>query len=209
MARIEYLQFGCGLCAPESWLNFDASPIVRWRRLPLAEQLVRRFGPPFPPQVRYGDIVRGLPVVAASFRGVYCSHTLEHLALDDFRVAVRHTRRYLVPGGTFRCVVPDLERLARDYLALSVELPAHWFMQESCLGYSRRPRGLMGLLREWLGNSRHRWMWDERTLTRELSAAGFTRIRRAQFGDAVDPMFREVEDPARWEGCLGMECICP
>ena len=61
-------------------------------------------------------------------------------------------------------------------------------------------------MREWFGNSRHLWMWDYRSLGKELRTAGFTDVRRAEFGDSAEPRFRDVEDPGRWENCLGVEC---
>ena len=27
--RPVYMQYGCGLCGPSEWLNFDASPVLR------------------------------------------------------------------------------------------------------------------------------------------------------------------------------------
>ena len=71
----------------------------------------------FPANVEYGDIVKGLPVPTGSCRGIYSSHVLEHLALNDLRKALRETHRLLAEGGTFRLVVPDLEHEARTYLA--------------------------------------------------------------------------------------------
>jgi hypothetical protein len=52
-------------------------------------------------------------------------------------------------------------------------------------------------------------MWDEKNMAKELAEAGFTGIRRAQFGDNPDPKFLDVESPGRWENCLGMECFRP
>jgi SAM-dependent methyltransferase len=201
-----HVQYGCGLCAPASWTNFDASPTLRLQRLPVFGALLTRGGPRFPKNVLYGDIVRGLPVAPSSCEAIYCSHVLEHLALEDLRTALRHTHDYLRPGGVFRCVVPDLEHLARAYLASSAEQPAVQFMEAAGLGRRRRPRGLGGALREWLGNSHHMWMWDYESLAAELRAAGFTAVRRASFGDAEDARFRDVEDWHRWENCIGVEC---
>lgn len=56
-----YLQYGCGWCAPEGWLNFDASPTLRFERLPLIGRLHTRNAERFPANVRYGDVVKGLP----------------------------------------------------------------------------------------------------------------------------------------------------
>jgi predicted SAM-dependent methyltransferase len=147
-----------------------------------------------------------LPIATASCEAIYCSHILEHLSLEDLRTALTNTAQYLKPTGVFRLVVPDLEQLARAYLASAVEQPAMQFMEESHLGYQRRPRGFGGVVREWLGNSRHLWMWDYRSLSAELNRAGFRHIRRASFGDAEHRQFRDVEEPGRWENCLGIEC---
>src|SRR5688500_9781215 len=113
----QYVQYGCGLCAPEGWLNFDASPTLRIQRVPGLGLIGRKFGPVFPPQVRYGAICRGLPVAEKSCDGVYCSHVLAHLSLEDCRAALKNTYRILRPGGTFRLVLPDLRVTVEEYLA--------------------------------------------------------------------------------------------
>jgi hypothetical protein len=78
-----------------------------------------------------------------------------------------------------------------------------------------RPRGVLGVLRRHFGNSAHLWMWDEPSLVRALSHAGFVDIRRCAFNDCEDPLFREVEDADRFfDHTLGieelaMECRSP
>lgn len=111
MERPVYVQYGCGWSAPEAWLNFDSSPTLRFERLPLIGKLYTRNARRFPANVRYGDVVKGLPVADKSCDGIYASHVLEHLAFADFEKALTNTFRYLKPGGTFRLVVPDLMRV--------------------------------------------------------------------------------------------------
>jgi hypothetical protein len=79
-------------------------------------------------------------------------------------------------------------------------------MQVTALGQESRGRGVKSFLRDWLGNSRHLWMWDFRGLSQELARAGFKDIRRASFGDNAHEAFRSVEQRDRWDGCLGFEC---
>lgn len=203
-----YMQYGCGLSAPSAWVNFDASPTLRVQRIPGVGSLVGRSDryPRFPANVRYGDIVRGLPIDRASCKGIYCSHVLEHLALDDLRLALQNTRGYLASNGVFRLVVPDLEKLARDYLESTSEDASLEFMLRAHLGSVRRARGVSSLARKWLGNSSHLWMWDYKSLSRELATAGFSSIRRAELGDSSDPRFDDVEEESRWTDCLGIEC---
>ena len=80
-----------------------------------------------------------------------------------------------------------------------------WLMKHTMLGKEKRSRGGMEFFRELLGNSRHLWMWDYKSLARELNRVGFTNIRRAWFGDASDAAFRAVEEESRWESALGIE----
>lgn len=204
-----YVQYGAGLCGPSSWRNFDISPTLRLQRLPLVGPLFHRYGPVFPSTVRFGDILAGLPIEKTSCDAVYCSHTLEHLSLQDFRVALRNTYGYLKPGGRFRFVLPDLEQLARDYLANPDFDAAMIFMTDSCLGHRSRPRGIVGMTRAFLGNTAHLWMWDFKAISTELLSAGFERVRRADYGDSGDPRFHDVEDKGRWENNLGVECWRP
>jgi len=202
------VQFGCGHVAPSGWLSFDASPTLRFERLPGIGRLYTRNAARFPSSVRYGDIVRGLPLADRSCALVYASHVLEHLALDDLRVALQNTRRYLREGGLFRLVVPDLEQLAARYVAgARARDPeaAMAFLEHSGLGRATRPRGLAANLTAALGNSAHLWMWDEASLTRELTRAGMRDPRRAQPGDYGDRAFADVELPDRTEGALILE----
>jgi predicted SAM-dependent methyltransferase len=205
----QYVQYGCGWCAPEGWRSFDASPTLRFERLPLIGRLYTRNQNRFPENVEYGDIVRGLPVPANSCRAVYCSHVLEHLSLHDFRTALQQTYRMLEAGGIFRLVLPDLEQIAREYLQRADAEAAPWFMREASLGKEVRRRGLAGFIIEWAGNSQHQWMWDYKSIKPELELAGFENVRRAGFGDSSDAMFGRVEERGRWENALAVECRKP
>jgi SAM-dependent methyltransferase len=204
--RNRYVQYGCGFCAPETWLNFDASPLLLFERWPLVGRMLAMGREPLPPNVRYGDIVKGLPIAAQSCDAVYCSHVLEHLALADFRLALRNTHSILRAGGVFRMVMPDLEFLATQYLADGSPSAASDFMRRASLGQETRGRGIVDLLRLWLGHSRHLWLWDFAAAASELDAVGFVAIRKAMPGDADEPAFRDVEREDRWIDAFAIEC---
>src|SRR5438132_916504 len=172
------VQFGCGLSAPETWRNFDASPTLRFERLPIAGLLYTKNAERFPRNVEYGNIVKGLPLDHESCAAVYASHVLEHLSLGEFRMALGNTYELLAPGGRFRLVVPDLEILARQYLDSGDSTAAQTFMRATALGIESRGRNLRAFLRSWLGNSSHLWMWDFKSLEHELSEAGFVDVAR-------------------------------
>jgi SAM-dependent methyltransferase len=206
-----YVQYGCGLCAPSEWLNYDTSPTLRIQKIPLVGRVLkRRLNTVFPEAVRYGDIVKGLPLPSDSCDAVYCSHVLEHLSLNDFRVALKNTLRILKPGGLFRCVVPDLEVLAKRYLeslhAGNNSASIDFIGKGTLLGVVERARGLKGLATTVYGNAHHLWMWDHSSLAVELTTVGFKGVRRAAFNDSSESKFALVEDKERFGNAVALEC---
>jgi hypothetical protein len=197
------VQFGCGFHAPASWRNFDASPTLRFERLPLLGRAYIRNGRRFPANVEFGDILKGLPLSPASCVAIYASHVMEHLSLNDFQRAVAHCFELLESSGLFRLVVPDLEALANRYLTSTDATAAKAFMEETSLGVASRTRGVRGLMKLWLGNSSHLWMWDFKSLQLELAASGFVDIQRCAFGD--NPVFTDVEQPERFVNSVAVQ----
>lgn len=208
-----YVQYGCGpYSAPKGWKNFDASPTLRIQQLPLIGALLKnRMHVTFPSDVLQGDILKELPGVGAnSCDGVYCSHVLEHLSYEDCRLAVNNTYRILKPGGYFRCVVPDLESAAREYVEdlANHDLTANTkFLEKTMLGKKQRPRGIKNLLSSTLGNHEHLYMWDNLSLTNILKEAGFKNVRACRYNDCADDMFRLVEEPSRFDNAVALEAI--
>jgi len=206
MNESKYIQYGCGWSADSQWRNFDASPTLRFERIPFIGRLYTKNQSRFPDNVEYGDIVKGLPIEPNSCKGVYCSHILEHLSLDDFRTALRNTKQILRAKGIFRLVLPDLENSIIKYKENNSSSAALDLMRETSLGHESRAKGFKGLITTWLGNSQHLWMWDYKSIAAELEETGFIEIRKAFFGDSSDPFFNMVEDKGRWDNCLGVEC---
>lgn len=206
-----YVHYGCAFKAPKEWINFDVSPSLTLQKIPMIGAMVKKkLYAPFPANVRYGNITKGLPINEGSCEGVYCSHTLEHLSLLDFRMALKNTLKILKVGGIFRCVVPDLEYSAREYiksLDRGDNIASIEFLGNSThLGIEKRPRGLEEFIRSFWGNSHHLWMWDIKSLSEELKNAGFSQIRACKFNDCEDEMFKLVEEIYRFENAVSIEC---
>lgn len=206
MPEDHYVQFGCGQCAPSNWINFDASPRVAANSIPVLGRLFANASNVFPASVKYGNIVKGLPLPDNSCAVIYSSHVLEHLSLDECRQALRNVYKLLTPGGCFRLVIPDLEVYVDQYKQNTNSDACSEFMRATLLGAEVSSNGIGNRLREWLGHSQHLWMWDYKGLEKELQKTNFTGIRRAQFGDSEIARFREVEQPERWHHALGIEC---
>ena len=63
----------------------------------------------FPHNVRYSDIVKGVPVKDGSASGVHCSHVLEHVDRENVTRALANTFQLFEPGGIFRLVIGKLQ----------------------------------------------------------------------------------------------------
>ena len=144
-----YVQYGCGTWVPDGWENFDATPSLFVQNIPV---IGKKLSPiRFPESVRFGNIVKGLPIADASADAVYCSHVLEHLAVEDMRKALRNTLKMLRPGGVFRLVIPDLRSSAEAYVKSTDPDAGFRFIEHLGLGQMNRRTGLIGVLRGWLG----------------------------------------------------------
>ena len=92
----------------------------------------------------------GIPATSASVDIVYHSHLLEHLYMEEGEDLIRECFRVLKPGGILRIVVPDLERICRDYLTSLKEVDqgtkhahmnAHWMRLELFDQMTRKASG--------------------------------------------------------------------
>lgn len=183
---------------------------MRIQKTPLLGTLLRKkLNTSFPSNVLYGDIIKGLPFDESSCDGLYCSHTLEHLSLQDLRKALLNSFSILKKGGIFRCIVSDLEHAARLYITeldKGITSASLNFMNSTLLGVKKQPKGVNGFASSFLGNSNHLWMWDFTSLSEELKDVGFSQIKVCSFNDSKDEMFKHVESRDRFKNAVAIEC---
>ncbi|GAB3924337.1 class I SAM-dependent methyltransferase [Mucilaginibacter myungsuensis] len=207
-----YVHYGCGQCAPPEWKNFDVSPTLRIQKTPVLGFLLKNvLGQKFDKNVKYGDVTEGLPGIADnSVDGAYCSHVLEHMSLEDFRLAIANTYKMLKPGGVFRLIMPDLKVLVDDYIADKAKGDKDAsirFIKRTIMGMDKRPSTVLGRAKQAYGYLGHLWLWDDEATINELEKAGFKNIRKIEFNDSPDPMFKLVENEKRFELCVKLEAV--
>lgn len=118
------INVGCGLVAPEGWVNIDRSPAIRVSRAPLVRWLLLRTGivsrshdQGWPKNIKVTDVTKGLPYPRDSVDAIYSSHMLEHIYLDQAQRLLHEFHRVLQPAGICRLALPDGEALARQFVA--------------------------------------------------------------------------------------------
>lgn len=107
------VNLGCGTVWHDAWLNYDLDPQD--------------------PAIRAIDLDQALPFPDGTVDALYHAHVLEHLAPRTGERLLAECFRVLKPGGVIRVVVPDLEQLARHYLAALAgedELAYEWAVLE-------------------------------------------------------------------------------
>lgn len=96
MKENKYLNLGCGLRFIPEWVNVDFSSTGAG--------------------VIAHNLLKGIPFLDNSFEVVYHSHILEHFPRDQASFFMSECFRILQPGGVLRVVVPDLERIVKEYI---------------------------------------------------------------------------------------------
>lgn len=187
------------------YLRLRSSPVLRRLAPNLLTRERRERFESLPPNIVVHNLADGIPFPDGSADVVYHSHLLEHLDRSAAPQFMREVRRVLKPGGLQRIVVPDFERLSRDYLdhvdACSSDrsqLARHDDFVAKMIEQSvrreayamRSQRGpLRALEKVLIGDARrrgetHQWMYDRANLTFLLERTGFAGVQIHTFASS-------------------------
>jgi SAM-dependent methyltransferase len=223
--QMSRLHLGCGVTTPSGWVNVDGSWNARlarhavvWRVLRALRVLPReKFDVPWSSDILIHDVRKPLPFPNSSFDGIYASHLLEHLNLEEGKRLLRECFRVLQPNGVLRMVVPDLEAIVREYLGekpfgeLSGEmemLPPADRLNRRLLLRSPEPSSGGIVLRTYTALKdlhSHKWMYDANSLIIHFQQTGFAEVREMRFHESRIPGIRDIEQASR---VLNGEGIC-
>jgi SAM-dependent methyltransferase len=177
------INIGCGLSGIPGWQNLDNSPTILLSRIPLLNRLLKT--PAWPHDVQRHDVRKGLPFADRSALYIYSSHTFEHFTAAESLAVAKECFRVLSAEGILRIVVPDLELIAREYLADPSPLAAQNFL--SRLGLDHSVHDLIH------PGSNHSQMFDGKALAHLLREAGFLRVEVSSFGKSAIPEIDRIE----------------
>lgn len=131
------------------------------------------------------NCVKPLPLPDESVDHIVCSHFLEHVFPVEASAILTDFYRVLKPNATLHVIVPDLRRYVDDYLTRSNSFDpcaADVFMGETILSNVQRGSLTYRLLELHGGfGLQHRWMYDNSSLEKIVTNAGFELADKKDF----------------------------
>ena len=206
------INIGCGLTPTKDWRNFDNSPTLllaklgpcgfwAWKAGLLNSEQYAFLKFAQSNDIAYGDATKGLPIDNNTVEVLYSSHMFEHLDRNDAVKFLKEAWRVLAPGGVMRLVVPDLDKLARSYIA---DGNADLFVESTLLATTSLSTLLSRVTRLVVGFRGHRWMYDGNSLGKLLGVHGFTNIKVVRDGKT---MIRDVTPLNLFERSAESVCV--
>ena len=152
------LHIGSGTVRLDGWLNTDILPTA-----PL-----------------FLDATQPFPLRDNSVRYIFCEHFLEHISRHAAFQFLKESFRVLHPEGILRISTPDVEALAREYLAGSERVRLLLDRNER-LGY-KYARYPVDILNKAFYEDSHACLYDHELLEQMLHSVGFQEITRYRVG---------------------------
>ena len=199
------IHIGCGYTVGKSWKNYDVTPTARFEKIPLLNKIIKINENTFPKEVIFGDITKDILCAPNEADNIFCSHTLEHMAFEEMKTALSNIYTMLKPGGCFRLIVPSLETKIEKYIK---NKDANNFIKDIGMGEKEKPKKFLSKIRHLFGNSRHLWMYDTRSMSKELENKNFKNIDVCKFGDSNIKAFEEVEEQGRFVDNENLPEVC-
>jgi predicted SAM-dependent methyltransferase len=189
--RFKMYHLGCGSVLADDFLNVDGD----FEGLNLKNGVCYAVGGRPSTHILQHDLRNGIPAANNSLEMIYHSHFYEHLSDLEGISFLSECYRCLTPGGLMRFAVPDLKLWCTNYLSQKNEF-FDWYreayLENNKVRYRTNAAVFMGMLYNW----GHKMAYDYESLLALLSDAGFTNVRRAEWGLSEKiPSILSVEGP--------------
>lgn len=182
-----YLNVASGYNAIEGFINLDNSLFLKLSQLPfyfLIEPFLseshRQWVNKFKLAKNVGvfkrqDCRKAFKYKNNSVDHILCSHFLEHLFHNEGQFLIREFYRILKPSGTIHIILPDLEKIIKEYIENNDPFASDEFMAK-IFAYSKNGISLRAKILDVTGNYgfHHLWMYDKKSIKKKLEDSGFT-----------------------------------
>ncbi len=198
------LNLGCGSVRPAGWINTDSSLNAHLQRVPLiGKKLAKKINNVAysSHNIIYMNLNKKWKFRDNSVDIVYASHLFEHLTLRSAALFLQESFRCLKPGGVIRIVVPDLNKICRQYLCdyndASMADPTKFIMWAINMHregqYGTNLNIFKKVVLEWQGYPhQHKFMYDDRSLLLKIKNAGFVSPYSLTYGESK--FISEIKD---------------
>ncbi len=209
------LNLGCGLNAPQEWLNIDASFTARLSKVKWLYKLTCKIFKieeiSWPKNIKIIDIRKGLPFKNGSVKNIFSSHILEHISYRDADFVIKECFRVLCKDGVMRIIVPDLYQITKRYVQLVDSNPqgeySYNFVKDLNAFDDNPPKGVMRSFKQIFSHGKHLYMYDQWSLKELLEKHGFKNVQRMNYGQSQIPDIAAVEEQGRHESAVCLEGI--
>lgn len=183
-----WLNVGSGAQAVKDFVNLDSSifltlmplyPLLRFLLRPGHTEIIEQFrdATSHAPFLRH-DCRKPLKFPDQSVDHILCSHFLEHIYPSEVDGVISDFHRVLKTNGTLHVIVPNLADIIDTYIerrALDEASDAADVLIQSTILSHDKPPTLKYRVLELLGYEglQHRWMYDQASMARRLTNAGF------------------------------------
>ncbi len=180
-AAFARLQIGSGHNLLRGWLNTTLYPIE--------------------PGAVFLDARRPFPIPTGALDYIFSEHVIEHLEFEEATAMLGECFRALKPGGKIRLATPDLQQIIALYAKPDGAEQAtyiRWIMRtfRPQFGDFSPAHAINQSFHGW----RHKFIYDETTLTQALSEAGFRSVVRVEPGESEDEQLLGLEQHGSYVG---------
>jgi len=177
---VRKLQLGTGPNPLPGWLNTDVLP---------------DFHSQHRDQIVFLDAAKPFPLDDMTFDYILSEHQIEHIAEMDARAMVKECFRISRPGGRIRIATPDFAAILGLYNEPLNELEQHYidWVSARFLPHVRSGNPRCYVINEMFNAHKHRFIYDQETLSAILADAGFVEVVRWAPGESDDSILRGVE----------------
>jgi predicted SAM-dependent methyltransferase len=181
------LHIGGGWRLLDGWLNTDIELI---------------------PKVMRMDATEPFPFAENTFQYVYNEHMIEHVPHQKGARMLQECYRVMRGGGVIRVVTPNLAAIIGLYggeLCPEQQEYLLWFCRTFVQdGPPDAVSAINAMLRQW----GHQFLYDEKTLTESMCAAGFKSVQRCVLGESPHHELQNMENEQRYpKGLLNFESV--
>jgi hypothetical protein len=195
------LNLGCGLQAPDGWVNIDRSPSLMLDRMQVIKKALRAAGVlqlehmvAWPRNIEMVNVLKPFPYQEGKVEAIYSSHMLEHLYYEQALSVLRECHRVIQLGGVLRLALPDGAEFARSLTASPPDDAEAGlkFSQSLNMQPLRAPSKRQRLVSRF-ASAPHRWQPTAALVIRMVRDCGFTDVRECSFRDGKLPDLTSVE----------------